>query len=367
MEHNIAEMFDVSFGAIEGVYGWIVQAVALLLFVVVFNFFIKALLVRLYHSFERTNQVWKASFVKALYRPLSVYVWIIAATYSLDIISHQLRQSPVFTNLHQILNISAILAFAWFLLRWNNNVVHFMVIKSKKHQVVMDQNKIDIIGKLITLVIIFMTVLLILETTHRSMQTLIAFGGIGGLALAFASQEVISNFFGGLMIYFTHPFAIGDWIKLPERNLEGHVEEIGWYMTLIRSFEKRPIYVPNSTFTKVIVVNPSRMTHRQIRETLGIRYSDRPVIKKIMTEFKDMLVNHPQIDQLMQTSVYFDAYNTSSLDIRISTFTQTIDNKGFAEIKEDVLLKLGDIILANGAAIASPSSVVEIPNGITLH
>ena len=55
---------------------------------------------------------------------------------------------------------------------------------------------------------------------------------------------MISNFFGGFMIYVTHSFGIGDWINLPDHNVEGYVEEIGWYTTRIRTFEKRPIYVP---------------------------------------------------------------------------------------------------------------------------
>lgn len=367
MEQELADALDVGFGAIEGSYGWAVQALSILVFVVIFNFFVKALLVRLYHRFESKHQDWKASFVKALYRPLSAFVWIVAATYTLDIISHQLREIPLWVTPHQIIHIGAILSIAWFLLRWNHNVVHFMIIKSKRHQIVMDQNKIDIIGKLITIFILFITILLIMEATNRSMQTLIAFGGIGGLALAFASQEVIANFFGGLMIYFTHPFSIGDWIKLPERDMEGHVEEIGWYMTLVRSLDKRPIYVPNSTFSKVIVVNPSRMSHRRIKETLGLRCSDKPVLKKIVTEMREMLDHHPDIDQNMLTMVHFSSYGTSSLDIDISTYTQTIDNEGFANVKEDVLFKLGDIITANGADLATPTSVVEIPSGITLH
>lgn len=367
MDQEFAEVLDVGFEAMEGAYGWAVQALSILLFVIIFNFFVKALLVRLYHRFESKHQDWKASFVRALYRPLSVFVWIVAATYTLDIISHQLWEVPLWASPHQIIQVGAILAFAWFLLRWNHHVVRFMILKSKRHQIVMDQNKIDIIGKLITIFILFFTVLLIMEVTNRSMQTLIAFGGIGGLALAFASQEVISNFFGGLMIYFTHPFSIGDWIKLPERDLEGHVEEIGWYMTLVRSFEKRPIYVPNSIFSKVIVINPSRMTHRQIKETLGIRQSDKPCLQSILSEMKEMLSQHPDIDQNMLSMVHFTGYGTSSLDIGVSTYTQIIDNDGFLRIKEDVLLKLGDIITANGAAFASPTSTIEIPLGITLH
>lgn len=368
MEEDLTEVFDVGFAAIDGAYGWVVQSISVFFFVIVFNFFVKSLLIKLYRRFELAHREWEASFAKALYRPLSAYVWLIAAIYSLDIISHQIWEQPLLTEIHLVLTLGAIIAISWFLLRWNNNIIRFMIIRSKKGQIVMDQGKIDIIGKLITVLILFMTVLLIMEALHRSMQTLIAFGGIGGLALAFASQEVISNFFGGLMIYFTHPFSIGDWIKLPERNLEGYVEEIGWYMTLIRNFEKRPIYVPNSIFTKVIVINPSRMTHRQIEKTFGIRYSDEPVLKKIILDIKEMLSKHPAIDQVIPFTVHFEGFGSSSLDIKASAYTLVIDNEEFADIKQDILLKIGEIILNNNANFAFATHTIEMsPSAVSLR
>lgn len=368
MENDLADMFDVGVAAMDGVYGWLAQTSAIIVFVLLFNFVVKALLLKFCAHLERKHKDWESSFVRALYRPLSAFVWLVAVVYAADIISHEIWETPPFpTTPHFLLKIGAILAFSWFLFRWNSNVTHFMTIKSKRHQIIMDQSKIDVISKLISIVILFVTVLLIMEVTGQSMQTLIAFGGIGGLALAFASQEVISNFFGGLMIYFTHPFTIGDWIKLPEKDLEGHVEEIGWYMTLVRNFEKRPIYVPNSTFSKVIVINPSRMTHRQIKEKFGIRYSDRPALMKIIQDLRLMLSKHPDIDQLMTTMVHFSGFGDYSLDIEVSTYTQMVDSYAFAGVKEDVLLKIGDVITANGAELAFSTSAVEISGGITLH
>src|SRR5262249_16097448 len=173
--------------------------------------------------------------------------------------------------------IGAILSLSWFCLKWKTNVIKDLSTKSKDLTIVMEQNKIDVIDKVATIAILFSTILVLLEATGRSMNTLIAFGGVGGLALAFASQEVIANFFGRIMVYATDPFAKGDSIQIPNHSIEGIVEEIGWYMTRIRSLDKRPIYVPSSTFSKVVVITPSRMTHRRIKETIGLRYSDMPV------------------------------------------------------------------------------------------
>ena len=76
------------------------------------------------------------------------------------------------------------------------------------------------------------------------------------------------------MIHLDRPFALGDWVSSPDRDIEGVVEHIGWRLTVIRSFDKRPIYIPNSLFTQIVVKNPSRMTNRRIFEYIGVRCDD---------------------------------------------------------------------------------------------
>ena len=105
-----------------------------------------------------------------------------------------------------------------------------------------------------------------------------------GIAVGFAAKDLLANFFGGLMVYLDRPFAIGDWIRSPDREIEGTVEEIGWRVTCIRTFDKRPIYVPNSVFTQVTVENPSRMLNRRIYETIGVRYDDAAKVRDIITD-----------------------------------------------------------------------------------
>ena len=103
-----------------------------------------------------------------------------------------------------------------------------------------------------------------MQALGYSISGVLAFGGIGGIAVGFAAKDLLANFFGGLMIYLDRPFSVGDWIRSPDKNIEGTVEEIGWRLTRIRTFDKRPLYVPNSTFTQISVENPSRMLNRRI-------------------------------------------------------------------------------------------------------
>lgn len=215
------------------------------------------------------------------------------------------------------------------------------------------------IDKLGTVLILIIGVMLLLEVTGNSLNTLVAFGGISGLALAFASQEVIASFFGGLMIYVSHPFSIGDWIVLPERSIEGHVEEIGWYNTKIRTFDKRPIYVPNSIFSKIVVVNPSRMSHRQIKETIGIRYRDVASLKGIIADVKELLDKSPDIDHDMYYGVYFSEFGAYSLDILFSAYTFEKSTDGYNKIKEQIFFGIIDILDKHHAELAFPTTCVE--------
>jgi len=360
---------DLAEGTLDGAYGWFMEIVSILAIVLVFNFIVKRVLKSLQNHFHKQNHIWKESFVRALYMPLSCYVWFFASVEVACLLIYEIFSVTFLDYKHILLSIAAILAITWFLFRWKNQIVSHMIAKSKKQEIVFDHGKIDMIDKLLTVVIIFFTILMMMEVTGRSFATLIAFGGVGGLAIAFSSQEIIASFFGGMMIYLTHPFGIGDWIVLPEKDIEGYVEEIGWYMTRIRTFEKRPIYVPNAIFTKMILVNPSRMTHRQIKETIGVRYGDLDQIKPVIADIKKMLKSHSDIDQSQAIHVHFTGFGTHSLDILMSAHSTVISNEGFYRVREDILFKVIEILAKNNVELASEAAqttIIDIPTGIKL-
>lgn len=195
----------------------------------------------------------------------------------------------------------------------------------------------------------------------------LAFGGIGGIAVGFAAKDLLANFFGGLMVYLDRPFAVGDWVRSPDQEIEGTVEEIGWRLTRIRTFDKRPLYVPNSVFTQITVENPSRMSHRRIYETIGVRYDDLAKVAPIVEDIRAMLRSHPEIQQDQTMIVNFNQFNASCLDIMVYTFTRTTAWVHFHAVKQDVLLRIADIIAAHGAEIAVPTRTLHLPDGVAVH
>ncbi|MEQ9567779.1 MAG: mechanosensitive ion channel family protein, partial [Pseudomonadales bacterium] len=202
--------------------------------------------------------------------------------------------------------------------------------------------------------------LVILQSYGVSVGGVLAFGGIGGLAVGFAAQDLLANFFGALMIYMDKPFAVGDWVRSPDREIEGTVEDIGWRRTLIRTFDKRALYVPNSVFNKISLENPSRMTNRRIYETVGVRYSDIGAVENIVTRAKEMLLSHEDIDTDLIIMVNLNKFGASSVDFFIYCYTKTTNWAEYHEIKQDVLFKVERIIDEENAEIAYPTQTLHV-------
>ena len=206
--------------------------------------------------------------------------------------------------------------FIWITMRLINNVEEY-VLKQKSR----DETTVQAIAKVSRLFFITIGMLTIMQAFGLSLSGLLTFGGVGGLVVGLAAKDLLSNFFGGMMIYFDRPFKVGDWIRSPDRQIEGTVERIGWRMTIIRTFDKRPLYVPNSVFSNIVVENPSRMLNRRIKETIGVRYDDGEKVAQIVKDIKTMLRNHPDIDTKQTLIVNFNAFGPSSLQMMVYTLS----------------------------------------------
>lgn len=187
----------------------------------------------------------------------------------------------------------------------------------------------------------------------------LAAGGIFGLAIGLAARDFLSNLFGGLVIFLDKPFSEGEWICSPDRQIEGTVKKIKLRVTEIETFDKRPLYVPNSTFLNIIIENPNRMENRRICEDFSLRYKDAKQIKKIVYEIEKYLKENPAIKTEATTMVHLTRFATSSLDCQIYCFTETSDWKLYREIRQEVMLKIVEIVKDNKAELAFPTRTIE--------
>ena len=309
---------------------------------------------RLLFVAEKTQLHWDDLLLHALKTPVSTLIWCWPGTISLGLLLQDTMKDKL--NWLQTVKLLMLIAiFIWIIMRLINNVEHY-VLSQKKY----DETTIQAIAKVARLFFILIGMLSIMQAFGLSLSGLLTFGGVGGLIIGFAAKDLLSNFFGGLMIYFDRPFKVGDWIRSPDRQNEGTVERIGWRMTIIRTFDKRPLYVPNSVFNNIVLENPSRMLNRRINETIGLRYDDAAKMAKIVKEIREMLENHPDIDSEQTLMVNFNAFGPSSLDFFIYTFTKTVNWMRYQEVKQDVLLKAMAIIHNNDADVAFPTQTLKV-------
>lgn len=340
---------------------WVIQVFIIVFLTLVANFAQKRVIRRLQMRSAKTRTVWDDALFSALKRPLGLLIWVIGLSLAMEIV-HGHTGAAVFAKVPALRDAGVIAGIVWFLVRFIRFAERFYIdreIKSKAGAQ-SDETTVVAIGKLLRLAVLITGVLVVLQTLGFSVSGVLAFGGIGGIAVGFAAKDLLANFFGGLMIYLDRPFFVGDWIRSPDQEIEGTVEDIGWRLTRIRTFDKRPLYVPNSIFANISVENPSRMTNRRIHETIGIRYQDAAKMPDIIASTRNMLEGHAEIDASKTLIVNFNAFAPSSLDFFVYTFTKTTDWIHFHEIKQDVLLKVLEIIESHGAEAAFPTSTLHI-------
>jgi len=340
-------------------YGWAVTIFILVLITLTINYFWKRYFDKVQVRLKSTENLWDDAIWEAVHKPMGYLIWIVGLSYAAEISNNQLDPELV-ALVKNIRAIAVITILTWFLFRFIRLAEQNIINAGEAKQKNVDKTTVNAVAKLLRASLIITSILIILQTMGYSISGLLAFGGIGGLAVGFAAKDLLSNFFGGLMIYLDRPFKIGDWVRSPDREIEGTVEYIGWRQTRIRTFDKRPLYVPNSIFTSITVENPSRMLNRRIYETIGIRYDDADKMQGIVREVKEMLKNHPEIDKNATLIVNFNEFAASSLNFFIYTFTETTNWVKFHEVKQDVMLKVVDIVANAGAEMAFPTQTLHV-------
>ncbi|MGB3595554.1 mechanosensitive ion channel family protein [Pseudomonas neustonica] len=343
---------------------WMYQVFAVVLCALVAAYVVKLILDRLERRAELTTNMWDDALVYAARRPAWVLIWSMGLMWAARITANEMDEGLA-DVLDQCQRILLIVLLCWFILRLMKEVEKRLV-DTRYRQKPVDKTTVNAVGKLLRASVIITATLVVLQSLGYSVSGVMAFGGIGGIAVGFAAKDLLANFFGGLMVFLDRPFAVGDWVRSPDRDIEGTVEHIGWRLSRIRTFDKRPLYVPNSIFNNIVVENPSRMSHRRIYEHLGIRYADVGQMEPIVQKVRDMLKEHEDIDQEQTQMVFFDRCAPSSVDFFIYCFTTPVWAE-YHRVKEDILLKILAIINDHQAQVAFPTSTLHLPDPLALH
>lgn len=347
-------------------YLWILQSFFLIFFTIILTYVEKVIYRKLLPKVQKTRKIWDKELLKAAHPPLTATIWLLGLCFAAEAGGRYVNH-PFFTIIPKFLREMGIaFLFIWFLVRFIRGIEESLLAEEARKSR-MDKTSVQAICQILRLSVIITGALVLLSAFGVPLSGVAAFAGAGGLSVGFAAKDVIANFFGGLMIFLDRPFKLGDWIRSPDKEIEGTVEKIGWRLTRIRTFDKRPLFVPNAVFSTISIENASRMKNRRIKATIGVRYQDAKHVRKIVTDVETMLKHHPDIDWSQTSFVNLINFGSYSLDFMIYAFTKTTDWIRFQRIQEEVFLKTIDIILENGGECALPSTNVFVPDSVLLR
>ena len=344
-------------------YLWVVELFIVVFAVLLAGYLVNLLVDRFSLKAKETLTVWDDALIEACRKPIVWLIWILGLNFAAGIAAKKI-ESDWLLIIEPANRLAVIFLGALFL----NNFIkraESNLIDPKFTSKPMDPTTVRAVARLLRAAILITSFLIAMQLFGYSVSGLLAFGGIGGIAVGFAAKDLLANFFGGLMIYLDRPFAVGDWVRSPDQEIEGTVEDIGWRLTRIRTFDKRPLYIPNCVFANISVENPSRMSHRRIFETIGIRYSDIDKMDQIVHKVRSMLQSHRNIDSSETLIVNFNQFSSSSIDFFVYTFTETTDWIDFHQVKQEILLNISDIIISEGAEVAFPTTTIDLSEEVS--
>lgn len=262
----------------------------------------------------------------------------------------------------------------------------YLVKRGEIKNTQMRQELVNLVLSILKITVVTIAIFMLLVKMGVNITGLLASLGIGGLAIALAAQNTLSNFFGLLKIIFDNSFSQGDWIET--KDVEGTVVEIGFISTFIRTFDNALITVPNATLANTPLKNWSkRKVGRRLKMHIGVTYgAKREDLIRAVDEIRQMLTEHPgiasshKIDEadlkrlskrerkLVSTEdkygvkstllVYLDEFADSSVNILIYAFSKTVNWREWLEVKQDVLLKIWEILDRNNLEFAFPSESI---------
>ncbi|MGI9570176.1 MAG: mechanosensitive ion channel family protein, partial [Desulfobulbia bacterium] len=249
-------------------------------------------------------------------------------------------------------------AFAWIFWLFVRIVFEWIILSPRINDQSVDAKFLRLIADIIGAVGIILILAVGGQELGLPVLSLLAGLGIGGLAIALAIRPTLENLIGGFVLYLDRPIQVGDFCSFGGQK--GTVESIGIRSTQIRAIDRTQISIPNAKFADMDIVNWSRRDQILIQETIGVRYETKPdQLRYLLVELRKMLHAHPRFDS-DTVRVRFAGYGDSALKIDIRVYARTREINEFVAIREDVFMRIYDVVTKAGSGFAFPSSTVYL-------
>ncbi len=216
----------------------------------------------------------------------------------------------------------------------------------------------NFLKELLKVVIVILCVFATLRFVFSvNITALVASLGIGGLAVALAAQDTLTNLLASFIIYLDKPFKVGDTIENTE--ISGTIEHVGFRTTRIRTVDKTLLTVPNKKMIDSAMNNITESDIKRVKITLTLTYNSKPAqLLSIIEDIKKAIMNHPQTTE--NFVVNFIDLEASSLNILVVYFVNGNEYENMLKVKEDLNFKFMEIVEQHGCAFAFPSQTVYL-------
>ncbi len=346
----------------NGVFG--INATDIIISLIIFLFFYllrrliaRFILNRLSKIVSRTATQIDDAIIEVLDGPLKFFPVVIG----FFIASSFLTLSEQNQNFLDLLNRTLVTIFIFWLL--HQLIIPFsFVIKNFESKI--SKPLVDWTLKGLKILVIVLGAVAILELWGIRVGPVIAGLGLFGVAVALGAQDLFKNLISGIMILMEKRFTVGD-IILVSGEVEGVVEQIGFRSTLVRRFDSTPVMVPNYKFAEQSVTNYTRRHHRRIRWLIGLEYRTTiDQLKNIRQEINNLIENDKEFAKNENAGFYvrIDSFSDSSIDLLVQAFTVTNDWGEYLQIKENLAVKIIEIVENNSAGFAFPSQSLYFEN-----
>lgn len=337
-------------------FGQIIIAILILvIFVLIRGLFSRFILVGLRRIARRTRAKIDDKIIDALDQPIRFIPIILGVYFAIEYLNLSTQIATVANNFVRALIVFQIF---WMLV----NTIDPISIYIRKLETIFSPSMVQWLIKAIKVTLIFIGAATILEIWGIKIGPILAGLGLFGVAVALGAQDLFKNLISGISIIAEKRFSPGEWIRV-EGEVEGTVESIGFRSTLVRRFDKAPVYVPNAKLSDNAVINFSQMTYRRISWIIGVEYRTtidqlrmiRDGIEKYILESKSF-AHPPEVP----TFVRIDKFSDSSIDIMVYCFTKTTVWGEWLELKEKLAYHIKKTVENAGSAFAFPSQSIYL-------
>lgn len=343
-------------GAFGLTYGEIVTMVMIILIALVIRgIFARTVVRAITRAAAGTKTNFDDALVKAIATPLKIVPIIVGFYFALQVVD---IGPDTETIANKIVQSAVALAVFWTLSRAVNAFEFaFTGLRDTLSPAI-----VDWMLKALQIILVIMGFAAVAEIWGIAIAPIIAGLGIFGIAVGLGAQDLFKNLISGILILTEKRFVPGEWIAA-DGVVEGTVEKINFRSTLIRQFDKSPVYVPNSLLSDNPVKNFSRMTHRRIKWVVGVEYRTTvDQLKYIRDEIEAWLWTDDRFAKPPGAALFvrIDSFNASSIDFMIYCFTHTKNWGEWLAIKEEFAVAIMEIIERAGTGFAFPSRTIYL-------